>query len=78
MVDVIVYKPSPNGLVFIHDKPLGFMIYHIKHERVCVSYIKSALNASQPRTPSPSNHQIFVTNIFAEYNQTKNWENILA
>ena len=30
MVDVIVYKPSPYGLVFI--------IYHIKHERVYVSY----------------------------------------
>ena len=38
MVDVIVYKPSPYGLVFIHDKPLGFIIYHIKHERVYVSY----------------------------------------
>ena len=23
MIDVIVYKPSPYGLVFIHDKPLG-------------------------------------------------------
>ena len=38
MVDVIVYKPSPYGLVFIHDKPLGFIIYHIKHGRVYVSY----------------------------------------
>ena len=38
MVDVIVYKPSPYGLVFIHDTPLGFNIYHIKHERVYVSY----------------------------------------
>ena len=38
MIDVIVYKPSPYGLVFIHDKPLGFIIYHIKHERVYVSY----------------------------------------
>ena len=38
MVDVIVYKPSPYGLVFIHNKPLGFIIYHIKHERVYVSY----------------------------------------
>ena len=36
MVDVIVYKPS---LVFMYDKTLGFIIYHIKHERVYVSYI---------------------------------------
>ena len=43
MVDVIVYKFSPYGLVFIHDNSLGyalgFIIYHIKHERVFVSYI---------------------------------------
>ena len=43
MVDMIVYKPSPYGLVIIHDKPLelrlGFIIYHIKHERVYVFYI---------------------------------------
>ena len=38
MVDVIVYKPSPYALVFTHDKPIGFIIYHIKHERVYVSY----------------------------------------
>ena len=38
MIDVIVYKPSPYGLVLIYDKPLGFIIYHIKHERVDVSY----------------------------------------
>ena len=38
MVDVIVYKRSPYGLVFIHDKSLGFIIYHTKHERVYVSY----------------------------------------
>ena len=38
MIDVIVYKPSPYGLVFIHDKPLEFIIYHIKHERIYVSY----------------------------------------
>ena len=38
MIDVIVYKPSPYGLVFIHDKSLGFIIYHIKHERAYVSY----------------------------------------
>ena len=38
MFDVIVYKPSPYGLVFIQDKTLGFIIYHIKHERVYVSY----------------------------------------
>ena len=42
MIDVIVYKLSPYELVFIHDKPLGvrpvFIIYHIKHERVYVSY----------------------------------------
>ena len=38
MVDVIVYKPSPYGLVFIHDKTLGFIIYHTKHARVCVFY----------------------------------------
>ena len=41
MVDVLVYKPSLYGLVFIHDKllglyALGFIIYHIKHERVYV------------------------------------------
>ena len=39
MIDVIVYKPSPHGLVSIHDKPLGFIIYHIKHEWAYVSYI---------------------------------------
>ena len=42
MVDVIVYKPSPYGLVFKYDNPLGyalgFIIYHIKHGRVYVSY----------------------------------------
>ena len=38
MVDVIAYKLSHYGLVFIHDKPLGLIIYHIKHERVYVSY----------------------------------------
>ena len=38
MVDVIVYKPSPYGFVFIHDKTLGLIIYHIKNERVYVSY----------------------------------------
>ena len=38
MIDVIVHKPSPYGLEFIHDKPLGFIIYHIKHDRVNVSY----------------------------------------
>ena len=41
MVDVIVYKPSPYGLVFIHEKPLGFIIYHIKHEQVYVSLKKT-------------------------------------
>ena len=45
MIDVIVYKPSPYGIVFIHimiepsGYALGFIIYHIKHERVNVSYI---------------------------------------
>ena len=39
MIDVIVNKPSPYGLVFIHDKSLGFIIYHIKHERAYVSYM---------------------------------------
>ena len=39
MIDGIVYKPSPYGLVFIHDKSLGFIMYHIKHERAYVSYI---------------------------------------
>ena len=44
MVDVIVYKPSPYGLVFIYminplGYALGFIIYHTKHERVYVSYI---------------------------------------
>ena len=38
MIEVIVYKPSPYGLVFIHDKPLGFIIYHTQHARVYVSY----------------------------------------
>ena len=38
MIDVILYKPSPYGLVFVHDKSLGFIIYHIKHERVYVYY----------------------------------------
>ena len=38
MVDVKVYKPSLYGLVFIHDKPFGLIIYHIKHERVYVSF----------------------------------------
>ena len=46
MVDVIVYKPSPYGLVFIHDKSLGLhlglIIYNIKHERVYVSYSSSS------------------------------------
>ena len=37
MTHVIVYKPSPYGLVFIHDKPLGFIIYQTKHDRVYVS-----------------------------------------
>ena len=41
MIDVIVCKPSPYGLVFIHDKLIGFIIYHIKHERVYVSYMLS-------------------------------------
>ena len=43
MIDVIVYKPSPYGLVFIDDKSLGFIIYHIKHERAYVSYIVSLI-----------------------------------
>ena len=43
MVDVIVYKPPPYGIVLIHDKPLGlrprvYIIYHIKYARVYVSY----------------------------------------
>ena len=31
IIDVIVYKPSPYGLVFIHDKPLGLrpQVYHL-------------------------------------------------
>ena len=51
MTDVIVYKPSPYELVFIHDKllglRLGFIIYRIKHERVYVSniwYVVISLN----------------------------------
>ena len=32
MIDVRVYKPSPSG------NALGFIIYHIKHERVYVPY----------------------------------------
>ena len=24
MIDVIVYKPSPYGLVFLHDNPSGY------------------------------------------------------
>ena len=45
MIDVILYKPSPYGLVFVHDKSLGIIIYHIKHERVYVSYITSLSEA---------------------------------
>ena len=45
MIDVIVYKPSPYGLVFINHKLLvlrpQFNIYYIKHERVYESYIIS-------------------------------------
>ena len=36
-----MYKPSPYGLVFIHDKLLGLsprVYHHMKHERVYVSY----------------------------------------
>ena len=34
MFDVIVYKPSPYGLVFIHDKPLGLRprVYQLSHQ----------------------------------------------
>ena len=33
MVDVIVYKPSPYGIVFIHDKLHGLCprVYHLSH-----------------------------------------------
>ena len=58
MIDVMVYKPSPYGLVFIHDKSiapsgyaLGFIIYHIKHERAYVSY-KPLLISRYPINPS--------------------------
>ena len=44
MVDVIAYKPSPYGRLCLHminpsGYALGFIIYHIKHEWVYVSYI---------------------------------------
>ena len=29
MIDVIVYNPSPYGLVFIHDKLLGLCLIYI-------------------------------------------------
>ena len=34
MMDVVVYKPSPYSLVFIHDKLLGLRarVYHLSHE----------------------------------------------
>ena len=42
MIDVIVYKPEPEGESLYMINPsgyaLGFIIYHIKHERVYVSY----------------------------------------
>ena len=43
MIDVILYKPSPYGLVFIHDKYLGLgpRVYHILHQTwagLCVLY----------------------------------------
>lgn len=37
MIDVILYKPSPYMINF-SSYVLGFIIYHIKHERVYVSY----------------------------------------
>ena len=48
MVDVIVYKPSPYGLVFMHDKPLGLRprVYHLSHQTwvgLCVLYIVTLL-----------------------------------
>ena len=44
MVDVIVYKFSPYGLVFIHDKLLGLRprVYHLSHQTwtgFCVVYM---------------------------------------
>ena len=44
MVDVIVYKPSPYGLVLIHDKSLrlSHRVYHLSHQTwagLCVLYI---------------------------------------
>ena len=43
MVDVKVYNPSPHGLVFIHDNPLGLRPrdYHLSHQTwagLCVLY----------------------------------------
>ena len=34
MIDVIVYKPYPYGLVFIHDTLLGLRprVYHLSHK----------------------------------------------
>ena len=44
MVDVIVYKPSSSGSCLYMINPpgyaLGLTIYHIKHERVYVSYYR--------------------------------------
>ena len=44
MVEVIVYKPSPCRLVFIHDKPqeLRPRVYHLSHQTcagLCVLYL---------------------------------------
>ena len=34
MIDMIMYKPSPYGLVFLHDKPLGLrtQVYRLSHQ----------------------------------------------
>ena len=52
MVDVIVYKPSPYGLVFIHDKSLGLrpQVYHLSHQTcagLCVLYSTRDITAAQ-------------------------------
>ena len=47
MVDVIVHKPSPYGLVFLHDKPLGQRprVYHLSHQTGAGLYIPKQLTS---------------------------------
>ena len=56
MIDVIVYKPSPYGLVFINNKLFWFIIYHIKQKQVYVSYIFPYLKSLNPVPLSAGQH----------------------